>query len=60
MKKGIDDQKIENAEKFLDEVVILCLKYNVSIAHEDTQGSFIIEEFKESNIMWLEQAQLKF
>lgn len=41
---------------FFDELDKLCLKYNLSISHEDGHGSFIIEEYKETNMNWLRNA----
>lgn len=43
-------------EKFLKEIDETCKKYNLSISHEDTHGSFIIEEYSKENIEWLRQA----
>ena len=32
-------------KKFLEEIVAICKKYNLSISHEDGQGNFIVEEY---------------
>jgi hypothetical protein len=37
---------------FIAEIVNICRKYNFSIAHEDTQGGFIIEKWNPENIEW--------
>ena len=44
---------------FLDEIETLCKKYNLSIAHEDGQGSFIIADYNELNINWLNNAWVR-
>lgn len=46
-------------EKFFDELFILYKKYNLSISHEDCQGSFIIEDYKESNLEWIKDADCR-
>ena len=51
--KYVDDQTID---KFLNELESLCLKYGLSLAHEDHHGAFVIEKFDEGNIRWLKAA----
>lgn len=46
----------ERVRVFLDEVADVCKRYGLSISHEDGHGSFIVEEFKQDNIDWLNQA----
>lgn len=46
-------------EKFFDELFVLYKKYNLSISHEDSQGAFIIEDYKESNLEWIKDAIVK-
>ncbi len=41
---------------FIDGIVALCLQFNLSIAHEDFEGSFLIQPFKQENIYWLKGA----
>jgi len=48
----------ENVISFLSEFEQLCKKHNLSIAHEDTHGAFIIEEFNQFNIDWIKEASL--
>jgi hypothetical protein len=47
--------KIENSkiDAFLAEVIEVSKKHNLSIGHEDLQGSFVVEKLKESNLVWL-------
>lgn len=47
-------------DKFLEEIKILSKKYNLSISHEDTHGSFVIEKYSESNLDWLKNASVDF
>jgi hypothetical protein len=42
---------------FINDIEEVCKKHSLSISHEDGHGSFIIEEYKESNIKWLSQAE---
>ena len=48
-----------NKQQFINEVVSLMQKYNLSISHEDTHGAFIIKEYDEDTIEWFKQAILK-
>lgn len=41
---------------FLKEYEELCKKYNISLAHEDCHGAFILEEYNEDNIEWVKYA----
>lgn len=43
----------EEMEKFLEDIDLVCKKYNLSISHEDGHGSFVIEEYDDWNIKWL-------
>ncbi len=45
-------------EEFKEKVVELCDEYNLSIAHEDSQGGFIIQSYSKENIEWLMQASI--
>ena len=40
-------------EDFLNDIKTICKKHNLSIAHEDYHGAFLIEEYDEDNIEWL-------
>ena len=44
------------SEEFLNDIVEVYKKHNLSLAHEDIQGGFIIQDFKEENVVWLKQA----
>ncbi len=46
----------EKARAFLDELYNLYLKYDISLAHEDTHGAFILESLKKKNIEWIEES----
>ena len=43
-------------EEFINEVINLMKKYNLSISHEDTHGAFIIEKYNDYNIKWFKDA----
>ena len=43
-------------EEFLSEIEDVCKKYDLSISHEDREGGFLVQKYKESNINWLKSA----
>ena len=43
-------------DAFIDDVIDVCKKHGMSIAHEDDHGAFIIEYYSDINIEWLENA----
>lgn len=43
----------EDMNNFLEEIKLVCKKYNLSISHEDYNGVFLIERYNEKNIEWL-------
>ena len=45
-----------NIKNFLREYKELCKKYNVSLGHEDEYGGFILHEYDEEMIEWVEAA----
>lgn len=47
----------ESMKNFIDDIDLVCKKHNLSISHEDWQGSFLIEEYDEGNIDWLLNAR---
>ena len=51
--KYVDDEKVD---AFLAEVVEVCRKHGMSLGHEDSQGAFLVENFRDSNSRWLMQA----
>lgn len=53
-----EDKYFPKVELFLDEIYAICKKYNLSLSHEDCQGGFIIEPYKEANIDWLDVASV--
>lgn len=50
----------EKQIKFVEEIESICKKYELSISHEDSQGSFIIDKFNQYNIKWLQSASIKW
>ena len=40
-------------DAFLCEIVDVCKRFKMSIAHEDTQGAFLIHGLRENNLEWL-------
>lgn len=49
----------DKARKFFKEYKELCERYNLSLAHEDYQGGFILEPYDENNIDWVKWAYIE-
>lgn len=49
-------KRSKKVEDFLKNIIEICGNYGFSIGHEDTQGSFIIEDYKDENIKWFNAA----
>lgn len=45
-------------EAFLADIFTVYRKHQLTIGHEDGHGSFLIHEFDEGNIEWLDAANL--
>ena len=56
---GDTNKEFPKVDAFLKEIKKVCKKHGFSISHEDEQGSFIIEEYRQSNIDWLNAASYK-
>lgn len=54
---SMKQKKKNKIECFKEDVIKLCEQYELSIAHEDGHGNFIIQDFKESNIEWFNNAE---
>ena len=46
----------ERIKNFMKEYEELCIKYGISLSHEDCQGAFIIDEYDKDNIEWVKSA----
>lgn len=49
----------EQKEAFLKELIEVCRKHNLSLAHEDHQGAFFVCPFREEIIEWLGAAWIE-
>jgi hypothetical protein len=47
---------LEKSGEFIEELIEVMQKHGLSLSHEDDQGAFIIEDFKDENIHWLRDA----
>ena len=54
-----EEDNVEMKE-FIDEIIKVMKKYNLSISHEDSHGSFIIEKYDDYNIRWLKNAMKNY
>lgn len=43
-------------DAFLDDIVAVCRKHNMSLGHEDSHGAFLVEDYSEENVRWLNAA----
>lgn len=50
---NVSDKRID---AFLSDIFDVCRKHHLSISHEDGHGAFEIDDFIESNLKWLENA----
>ena len=57
LNKYINSSEID---RFLSDITEVCIKHNISIGHEDSQGSFEFMRFDQSNIEWLEHGSICF
>jgi hypothetical protein len=44
---------------FIRQYEELCIKTGITISHEDTQGSFILESFNSEDLEWVKDAKRK-
>ncbi len=49
----------QDVDAFVEEIISVCRKHNMSIGHEDHQGAFLIEPFNQRCINWLQAAMLE-
>lgn len=50
----------EEMQAFLTDIEAVCRKHGLSLAHEDEQGGFIVEELKERNLRWVAGAAKRY
>lgn len=56
MNKTNDYNKYDD---FIRQYEDLCIKTGITISHEDTQGSFILESFNSEDLEWVKDAKRK-
>lgn len=49
----------KDVKGFLGDYKELCKRYQLSIAHQDTEGAFEIQDYWQENIEWMEEATIK-
>lgn len=59
--KSLSTPIITEKEKqlFLDDLMELYKKHNISIAHQDFHGAFIIERLNEYDVNWINDAYIE-
>lgn len=45
-------------DAFLEEVIAVCKKHGLSIAHEETERSFTVEQYSDKTADWLRIANI--
>lgn len=55
-RKTAEFEEIPEIDAFLEDIERVCKKHKLSIAHEDTYGSFTIENYQASCMDWLKEA----
>jgi hypothetical protein len=53
--KQINENRID-IDQFIEDIQEVCIKYKMSISHEDGHGSFIIVKYNKHYIDWLNNA----
>lgn len=48
-----------HVKRFYKELIALYKKYDLSISHEDSHGSFIIENYNGNNVDWIMDADIR-
>lgn len=54
--KGKHVEMPKEMQEFINDIVSVYHKHGLSLAHEDTGGSFEIQRFSEKNVEWLKNA----
>jgi hypothetical protein len=49
----------EHVDEFLNQVLLLCKRYNLSISHEDANGAFRIVPYSDDLAEWLREARIE-
>lgn len=49
---------MSRAKEFLEELIRLYEKYDVSISHQDYHGAFIIMDNDKENVDWIKDAEI--
>ena len=50
---------MDKDKEFINDLIEVYKKHNLSLSHEDTQGGFLIEDISDWNINWLMEARRK-
>lgn len=55
-------KEVENlkVDEFINDIIDVYKKHNLSIGHEDHYGSFEIEDIHNDNIKWIKDASITF
>lgn len=51
------EEEVPEIDKFLEEIVEVCERHQLTLAHEDFGGAFQVEEMERLNIEWLRNAE---
>ena len=50
----------EEMQAFLTDIEVVCREHGLSLAHEDEQGGFLVEELNERNLRWVAGAAKRY
>lgn len=48
----------QNKKDFLDDLLRLMLKHNISLSHEDSGGAFVLRKFNRLDTLWVLEASI--
>ena len=58
--KSEEIEQPKEMKEFIEEIIKVMKKFNLSISHEDTHGGFIIEKYEDYNIKWFKDAMKNY
>ena len=60
LNKREEIEQPKEMKEFINEIIKVMKKHNLSISHEDKYGGFIIEKYNECNIKWFKNAMKNY
>ena len=58
-RKIMGQMNMSREELFLDDIIKVCERYQLSLGHEDEHGGFLVVPYREDYSAWLKDARVK-